>query len=205
MTTAHYSKLWTIVGLALVFYSLNAWIASQGGQPFLSAKLLEDRPVLSALLAIPICGALLALLCEIGIRYARGSGASGWHARLPVVGLDGLKTGSREGRAYQGFFLTLFVIIPSGALIHFINKSSAAKVVVNDATRREVSIVHFPDAPLSWSTWDDGFRIGQSIPPPGKPLEDMVTWLPVLEPLVFVLLVVLAFWRALVLLREILR
>jgi hypothetical protein len=31
MDQCHYAKLWSAAGLALAFYALNAWIASQGG------------------------------------------------------------------------------------------------------------------------------------------------------------------------------
>ena len=73
MRKRDYSKLWAAVGAVLAFYSLNAWIATQGGTPIFPQALLERRMVLAAVVAIPICALLLALQAELGIRPMRGS------------------------------------------------------------------------------------------------------------------------------------
>jgi hypothetical protein len=169
-------------------------------------ELLDDRMVLSAVVAIPICAALLALLAEIGIRHVRTSGGKGWHDRLPVVGLDGLETGSRDGQLYQGFFLCLFVVLPILSLAHFISESQEA-VVVNLVTRETGTILRPPGGPNFWSLAGEHFRVGREFllaPPPGgkaptDPFQGMITWIPVWELLAYGLLLAVALWRCAVL------
>jgi len=196
MTRAHYGTLWTAIGTILVFYTLNAWIATQGGQPLFDVNLIEARAELSGFFAIPLCAALLALLSEIGLRYARRSeDAARWHDRMPVVGLTGLNTASREGRAYQCFFLFAFILVPILGLVHFLNKTNRL-VVFDRRSCEQVSAFALPAEPLRWSTWNDGYRIGVAIPDPCGRAPGSVTWLPVIEPLIFGLLIALAFWRS---------
>ncbi|GHG25280.1 hypothetical protein [Paracoccus aerius] len=188
MTAAHYSRLWLAVGLVLVFYSLNSWIAGQGGKPIFNIELVDDRPVASALIALPICTLLLTLLCRIGVCFAKASPrARSWHERMPLVGLDGVRTGSPEGRLYQGFFLLIFVGLPSAALVYFADRVRKAKVF--DTLNGCDDMTPFDAVPLSMILsrpyWDDRFRLGRS-------LEDAVTWFPILEPIVLAILVALA-------------
>lgn len=187
MTEAHLARLWIVVGLFLVFYSLNTWIVSQGGKALFGVELLDDQPVTSALVAIPICAVLLVLQCRIGMAYADRSGMRRqWHARTPVVGLDGLKTGSREGKLYQAFFLILFVIVPVAALGYFVDQ-----VLGGTVYDRVAKTEHSPLAAVDWATiasasyWDDRFRLGEG---PDK----AVTWFPVVEPVLLGLLLLLA-------------
>lgn len=186
MTQAHLTRLWLAVGLVLVFYSLNTWIVSRGGKPLFGVDLLSEARIASELLAIPICAVLLALLCQVGIVYAGRSGAWSWHARMPVIGLDGLKTGAREGRLYQAFFLFLFIALPTVALAYF-----TARVLGGRVFDRCGGPELTPLSPVSWDVvaskayWDDGYRLGADA-------DHAVTWFPVLEPAMLALLLLLA-------------
>lgn len=200
MDQPHYTKLWSAIGLALSFYALNAWIASQGGKPFIAGGLLlEDRPVLTAIVAIPICAALPALTAELGIRHARGTRDQPWHARLPVVWLTGLKTGSCEGMLYQVFFLLLFIVMPVAALVHFVDKSFQAEVL-HRATGARGSWWHPPAGDGFWGVWN-AFAIERE----GAVEADMITWWPVWELVVFAALLAAAVWRVGILLAVVFR
>lgn len=198
MRKSDYAKLWTAVGIVVCFISLNAWIASQGGRPMFSQGIIEERLVLSALLAIPFVAILLALEAEIGIRHARRSRRTVWHGRLPVVWLTGLNTSSREGQLYQGFFLFAFILIPLAALVHFVDESFEA-VVLHRASGAVGTLRHPPGGEGFWGFGDD-FRIGTH-----AVASDMVTWWPVWGPVIFGLLILLAIWRVAVLIVAIFR
>lgn len=197
MTPAHLTRLWLAVGLVLVFYSTNSWIAGQGGKPVLDMDLIDDRPVTGALIAIFVCTVLLTLLCWIGIAFARKAPqASGWHARMPVIGLEGLDTASPEGKTYQRFFLTLLIGLPVAALVYFTDQVMGARVFDHDMPGARLQ----PLDPVSLSTifsdgyWDHRFRIGEDA-------EKAVTWFPVLEPMLIGLLLLLAAVSVLLFLR----
>lgn len=179
MNAAHLTRLWTAVGLLLLFYALNSWIAGQGGQPILDAKLIVNEPVTSALIALVICPPLLVVLCWVGILFARlPDTGTGWHQRLPVIGLPGLLTGSIEGRLYQAFFLLVMIGLPCAALIYFLTQVLSARVFQQPGGA-ELGVLDPVDLHTLWSGayWDDGYRLGES-------LEKSVTWFPVVEPIV---------------------
>lgn len=191
MTPAHLTRLWLVVGLVVVFYSLNSWIAGQGGNPIFDINLVDDRPATSTLIAMPICALLLTLLCRIGIRFAKASpDARFWLERMPVVGLEGLNTSSPEGRRYQGFFLFLFIGLPSAALVYFTDRVLEAKVF--DRQTPDAKLAPLDGVPLSTMLsrpyWDDRFRLGGSV-------DEAVTRFPVIEPIVLALLLAVAFWN----------
>lgn len=115
MTQAHLNRLWTTLALAAFVYILGSVIVIQGGVDILGAKLLvtaekDGKPVIGYFAAI-VGGVLLSLALAIAILHARRHGQF-WHDRLPVVGLDGLETSSREGKVYQAFFLVVLVLLP---------------------------------------------------------------------------------------------
>lgn len=53
---------------------------------------------------------LSAALAIANLHACRHGGA--WHNRLPVIGLDGLNTASREGKIYQAFCFAVLVVMP---------------------------------------------------------------------------------------------
>jgi len=194
MSTEHLCKLWGVLGALLAFYASNAWIISQGGNPIFDVDLIEDGPGVGSLVAIPICGVLTIVVSRIGTTYARQRGTEAWHAKLPVVWLEGLDTSTQGGRWYQCFFLTAFVIMPSLSLAHFGRKVLDAPVWLGSETDRSVStleIVPFSDI------FSKSHRIGGFVDESGK-IQGAVSWYPVVEPLVLAALVFAAWISVLV-------
>lgn len=166
MTRVHLTRLWLAVGLVLLFYAVNSWVAGQGGKPILNMDLIDDRPVTSALIAIFVCTVLLTLLCWIGIAFARKLPQAGaWHRRMPVIGLEELDTSSPEGKAYQAFFLIVLIGVPVAALIYFTAQVMGAHVFDRDDIAAPAMA---PLDPVSLGTilsggyWHDRFRIGEN-------------------------------------------
>ena len=112
MTAQQIGKLWTLTSALLLYYALNSWIVSQGGNEIFGAKLVLATRGPAAMLAIPICSILLAVTSAIGRTYAIRVGGD-WRKRIPIVGFDSIDTGSVEGRLYQGFFFFLFSVLPA--------------------------------------------------------------------------------------------
>ncbi len=185
MSVKHLRQLWTVLGAVLAFYTLNAWIVSQGGQAIFDVDLIEDRPRVGALVAIPICSALLFTLCRIGTKHAQHIRIQKWHVRLPVVWLENLDTSSPEGRWYQRFFLLVYVIIPAAALAHFVGKVIDAPVRRNDALDMNLSPLEIiPVGEILTKTyWIGGFLNDK------RELEGAVSWYPVIEPAILAVFV----------------
>lgn len=194
MTARQLQWLWTVVGAALLYSALNSWIVSQGGKEIFGLKMISDKPVPAALIAIPICSVLLTITSLIGIVYARRAGAGPWTKRVPIVGLDKLKPRSLEAQLYQGTFLALFSLVPLAALAHFWNRIGGAEVVSTDKPPH-----HLPSM-WSWSaltTLNDPARICTDFS--DKPVvtcSGNVTILPGLEPAIFAVLTALAVMAA---------
>lgn len=158
---------------------------SQGVQSIFKMATVESRPRFVDLFAIPICGFLLILLCQIGFAYKSTVSGRHWHERLPIVWLEGLQTGSRSGKIYQAFFILLFLVIPAAALIHFMDKVRSLDVFKDDEL---LSQIHFFDW-ISPATIDGHqFALGNGIgADPAK-----VTFIPNVEPIFFSVLVIVA-------------
>lgn len=196
MTPSHLRGLWTVIGFVLFAYAAAAWLRGQGAMSSWDKVLIDDRPTCVQLFAIFVCGLLFILETEIGTRYARRVGTRSWHSRLPVVAskvlrFEHLDTGSSEGKWYQRFWLFIFVIFPAMALVYFTN-------VVLDGRVIDKSNLDTPMGPLSGvpvsrliygEYWSDAFRFGPSAAgTPDEQLDQMVTWFPILEPIVIGLL-----------------
>ena len=119
MSISGLARLWAIIGGVLALYAIGIWIVLQGGKSFAELPGLEARsPVTSAYEAVLIVGVLLGILSIIGLLHLRkvvGPKAT----LLPVVAID--DTGphvasSWSMRIYQGFFLAIFILLPSAAL-----------------------------------------------------------------------------------------
>jgi len=201
VTLPQISKVWTVVGLFLLYYVLNTWIVTQGGQEIFGAKLIVTGRIPAALWGIPIGCVLLLLNSLVGLHYARRTGP-GWHNRIPIVGFETIDTDSREGRFYQGTMLGLLSFLPAVALVHFWRLLQEAIVVTTGNTPRRL------DSIWDWSplkdSWNDPARICTNyIVEAGKiTCEHNTTILPGFEPAVFALLTLAAViamamqWRA---------
>lgn len=196
MNTDHFRQLWTALGTVLLFYVVNAWLASVGANPIFDFRLLEDRPKIESLLALAVCAPMLILLCGIGIRHARAVSSSSpdarWHERLPVVWLQGVNTSTGEGRIYQGAFLAAFIVLPATSLWHFLRKIRRAGVLQDDdrsTLKDPFQLVPLKD--LGKTHWiGDGLKAGMT------EIKGAVTWFPVFEPALLLMLTAAAWISA---------
>jgi hypothetical protein len=180
------SKIWTVIGLFLLYYVLNTWIVTQGGQEIFGAKLIVSHRAPAAMWGIPI--ACLALLANslVGIHYARQTGP-GWSNRVPLVGFEKINRDSREGKIYQGSMLALLSLVPAMALIHFWWIFVLSRVVTTQDPPQPIASV------WSWSaltTLNDPARICTDLSRDGGTLRCLhnATLLPGLEPTLFAVL-----------------
>src|ERR1700733_12511031 len=118
MNEQQVSRIWTVIGLFLLYYVLNTWIVTQGGQEIFGAKLIASGRAPAAMLGIPIACIALLLNSIVGIHYAYRTGPR-WSDRVPLVGFENIDAQSREGRFYQGSMLALLSLVPSVAVVHF--------------------------------------------------------------------------------------
>lgn len=209
MSQDHLCALWIAVGVLLVSYTLSAWVASAGGD-WANSILIEDKPVGRELVAYFVCAALLALQLCIGVLYAQRSAAKKWHARIPIVAtsvlrMQGLETGSVEGRLYQSFFLVSFIFVPLSGLVHFWRKVKNGHV--SDRADFTVAMDMWSAPPIDriWSSLlgDDSFRIGAARAVDASGMKHMVTWIPVVEPILMALFAIVICILSLIYLRAI--
>lgn len=189
MTYQQLGKIWKVVGLLLLFYALNAWLVSQGGQEVFGAKLIAPGRVLAAVIAIPICTTLLIVTSLVGRLYAIRHGST-WHQRVPIFGFDSITTGSREGKFYQGTMFFAFSIFPWLALIHFWRRMLSATIISNDDTNTVIASVWDWSALKSLNnpaSMCNAFDMAAA-----RPCVDAFTLLPGLQPTAYAFLLLLA-------------
>jgi hypothetical protein len=189
MTTQQIGKVWAVISALLLYYALNSWIVSQGGNEIFGAKLVISNRIPAAMIAIAICSILLAITSLIGRTYALRAGAS-WPERIPLVGFESIDTKSPEGKLYQGAFLALFSLLPAISLIHFWWQFSNAHVVTTKDPPQHIESV------WSWSgltSWSDPARICTNYSEgPTLTCTGDASILPGFEPTVFAILSSLA-------------
>jgi hypothetical protein len=115
MNKQHLGKLWAAFALSAFVFIVGSVVVIQGGNNSLGAKLLVDaskdgKPAVGYFVAI-IGGTLLSLALAVAILHARRHGAF-WHDRFPVIWLDGLNTGTCEGRIFQVASFVILVLLP---------------------------------------------------------------------------------------------
>jgi hypothetical protein len=200
MSEQQISKVWTVIGLFLLYYVMNTWIVTQGGQEIFGAKLIVSSRAPAAMWGIPVASIALLLNSVVGTYYARRTGPR-WSNRVPVVGFEKINPDSREGKFYQGSMLALLSLVPTVALVHFWRLLILSNVVTTDDPPRPVSSI------WSWSaltTLNDPARICTDLAHDGNTLRCLnnATILPGLEPTLFAILtlatavVVIMHWRA---------
>ncbi|MGX1233616.1 hypothetical protein AB7M71_006708 [Bradyrhizobium japonicum] len=141
MTQQQLSKIWTVVGLFLLYYALNTWIVVQGGQEMFGAKLIVGNRVPAAMWGIPVTCLVLFVNSLVGLRYAQRTPPGNWHDRIPIVGFESIVTNSPEGKVYQGVMLFLLSLLPATVLIHFWRIFNSAMVVTTDDPPKPVSSI----------------------------------------------------------------
>lgn len=187
MTQAQLGKVWLVVSAFLLYYSLNSWVVSQGGNEVLGAKLVVPNKVPAAMIAIPICAILLTLTSLIGVVFAL-RGGSRWYDRIPIVGFDAIEAASQEGKIYQGAMIAIFSLLPLASIVYFWTRFLSAKVMLNDGSKILIGVWDSSKV----TTWNDPARICTDF---NKDLSDPclgnATVLPGFEPAFFVVLTVM--------------
>jgi hypothetical protein len=69
MTPLQMSKVWSVVSLFVLYYALNSYLVTQGGETIFGATLIMKSRVPAGFLAIPICSFLLLMASLIGTRH----------------------------------------------------------------------------------------------------------------------------------------
>lgn len=204
MTQQHLVRLWQVVGLVCTLYALNAWLVGQGASAVFDLVLIEKRKVGAQLVALVVVALLLMLTAQIGIIHARRSHHIAWHARQPLVWLEGLDTGSVEGRCYQAFWLVLLVLIPLAALVYFTHVVLDGEVAhVRQSSVEIIGPLDRVDASAFWRSLSGSheFRLGDG--PVGA--ERGVTWFPMIQPALLATLLLGALAQSLRLFRALFR
>ncbi len=135
MTRATLEKVWTVVGSALLYLTLNAWLRTQGfpdALPGLNFKEVECYS--TAIFGIALCGPLLLLECYLTARFAGTAADPAWTARTPTAFGVALLPRSRDAHVYRALFLMLFLVVPLAGQIHFLDKFRGGSLYVRGTT-----------------------------------------------------------------------
>ena len=195
MSQVQLAKLWTVLGALLSFYSVNTILVSRGLKPILDLTLLDERPRIESVFALPVCAILMILLCRVGGLYADHREGEQWHARIPVVGFEQIETGSPEGKKYQAFFLFVFLALPFIGLVHFGEQVANASVAPRDGGRVIGAL-----APVGlWDVLTVAFNIGEDrqTMADGSTKIKGVWWVPIISPVVYLALFMWAMFELL--------
>jgi hypothetical protein len=176
MNREHYGQLWAGVSLVLLYYALNTWIVTQGGNEIFDAKLVTSNRVPAAVVGIAVCGVLMAVASGFGFLFA--AGGHQWSDRVHVVWLKGLRKETRSGKLYLGGMFVVLTVLPALAMIHFWRLMVLAPVM-DRAGNRETDV--FDWAPTA-RTLNDPARICTDWIGGLDPCSGNATFFPGLEP-----------------------
>lgn len=145
MTKEHLTTLWKWLCVGCFAYVVGSVITIQGGVDIFGAKFLADAKkdgvAVIGYFSVIVGSFLMCVALTIAILYAWRHGRA-WHERIPVVVLDGLKTGSIEGRIFQLAVVLMLIIVPLAGI-------GRSMIVANEGTICEqtapgVSPIHYP-------------------------------------------------------------
>jgi hypothetical protein len=186
MNREHYGQLWAGVSLLLLYYALNTWIVTQGGNEIFDAKLVMSNRVPAAVVGIAVCGVLIAIASTFGLLFAVGGPR--WNDRIHVVWLKGLRADARSGKGYLGGVFFLVTALPALAMFHFWRLMVLASVMDRDGNRKTDV---FDWAPTR-RTLNDPARICSDWIGGTNPCSGNATFFPGLEPLLLAVITVIA-------------
>lgn len=140
MNKEHLTRIWQWASITGVLFVVASVVSVQGGSSFLG-KLLGDaagdasanRPAMGYFAAI-VGGALLLVASSALALHAMRHGDR-WHERVPVVWLEGLRTGTWDGGLFQVAVLLLFLGLPVLGIGKAIEVAEAGDVCELDTTR----------------------------------------------------------------------
>lgn len=156
MNQKHLTQIWLWLSTACVLYLLATVVSLQGGTDFLGrlygdkgGTAIDNRPAVGYFSAI-IGGALLLLgSCALALHALR-HGAY-WHARVPVVWLEGMNTYAWEAKVFQGLILSVFVALPVLGVVRCMAEAESGDICEQDTQQvylgRETTLL-WPPNPL---------------------------------------------------------
>ena len=194
MTNKQLAKLWAAIAAILLFYLINSYLATQGGEPLFDTKLVAKAREPIALFAIIIGAPLLLLSALTAQLYAtRSETSESWFGRLPVFWFDAIDVNSPEGRWYQRLTLFIFTILPTLSFIHFFRIVIAADVCASKP-------VAHPSGAWDWSALksiNDPARLGgvlTQVQGSAPSCDNGTTFFPFVEPLLLLIWICVAYW-----------
>ena len=164
---------------------LNSYLVTQGGEPVFGAQLFVKAREPIALFAIIIGAPLLILSAMIARLYATRIKKKGL-ARIPLFWFDEIDTNSPEGRWYQRLVILVFTVLPALSFLHFIY------IVISGNVCAHGHITTVWDSTAMG--FNDAVRLGGELSTsgvPGGPTDCAhgITFFPIVEPIVLVILI----------------
>ena len=141
MNKTHLTQVWQWLSVACVLFLVTGILSLQGGSEYLG-RLFGDKggsaadkaaiSVADSKIAIgyfgAIVGSCLFLLASSALAlHARRHGKR-WHARIPVVWLEGLNTSAWEAKLFQVVILAIFVALPVAGNIRCIEEAESGDI-----------------------------------------------------------------------------
>jgi hypothetical protein len=139
MKQSQLTTLFTGLGIILLVVTLNTWLASQAGRAILNVPLIHDERPAMAFFGLMMCSVLFFLTCLVGFIYAHRS-LGCWHERIPPVWLKRLDTKAAESKVFLMVILVIFVGVPFGGLMHFIDIVWNSKLCVLNSKAEPVMV-----------------------------------------------------------------
>ncbi len=183
MTNAQLAKIWLAIGLFLLYYTLNSYLVTQGGEGIFGAKLIASGRAPTAVIALVVCPVLIIVASLNGYMYAKRVEGNTFE-RIPVLVFDTINMSAPESKIYQSLTLAIFSILPTLSLIHFWDVFLNAPVATTGHPMKKIASV------WDWAYfgWDDPARICTEYDAATSSCKTGVTVFPGLEPWILVIL-----------------
>jgi len=120
------AQIWTAVGLALLYVTVNALARTawniEGFFPPLAGLFNQYEPLAASVFGMLLGAPLLFIVLILAARYLLMSRGRKWYTKVPVAFRLSISPNTVEGKLYRFTFLTLFVFFPFIAQLHFLYK-----------------------------------------------------------------------------------
>jgi hypothetical protein len=126
------SRIWTIVGVLVLYLTINIWSKTQGwGVNLPNVLSIEKTSYTASVYGIILCAPLLIWLLLLSRSYALRFGGDTWSERIPPVFVK-LTSSSKESRRVRGAMFFLILFLPSFGQGHFFSKFLAGTAYCQD-------------------------------------------------------------------------
>ena len=180
-------KIWTAVGIGVLFLAVNAVLRVQGSEIFLpTIDYREAERYSTAVYGLIVTAVPYYLLVRLTKIFRRCYGDGTWAGSLPLAfGLD-ISTKKKTGKEYQRWFAFLFFVVPlvsRGLLLRKVLKAPVYERATGNVAVDPGVVGHLGQRFPIGVIFEDGYRIGA--------LKSGVTYFPFWESLVLVLVEVI--------------